>query len=121
MEKTVQYQGYTIQSSPQYETDWEKWRLRIFISVEDHRGIRSREFSSEVLYRTEQEADIHGITFGQRVIDGKVEGRSVADYEDDGSTSDATPPCAIPHHVFGSHQAGGDRHHARCVDGWMSY
>ena len=79
MEKTVQYQGYTIQSTPQYEARWEKWQLRIFISVEDHQGIRSREFSSEVLYRTEQEADIHGITFGQRLIDGKVEGRSVAD------------------------------------------
>ena len=79
MEKTVEYQGYTIQSAPQYDTDWEKWRLRIVISVEDHQGIRSCEFSSKVLYTTEQEADIHGIAFGQRLIDGKVEGRSVAD------------------------------------------
>jgi hypothetical protein len=80
MEKTVKYQGYTIQSSPRYEANWEKWRLRIFISVEDHHQIiRSREFSSEVLYKTEQEADINGITFGQRLIDGKVEGRSVKD------------------------------------------
>jgi hypothetical protein len=79
MEKTVEYQGYTIQSSPKYEANWEKWRLRIFISVEDRQVIRSREFSSEVLYKTEQEADIHGITFGQRLIDGKVEGQSVRD------------------------------------------
>jgi hypothetical protein len=28
---------------------------------------------------TEQEADIHGITFGQRLIDGKVEGHSIAE------------------------------------------
>ena len=28
---------------------------------------------------TEQEADIHGIAFCQRLIDGKVEGRSVMD------------------------------------------
>jgi PilZ domain len=79
MGKTVEYQRYIIQSSPQYDPNWTKWRLRIFISVEDQQGIRSREFSSTVLYRTEQEADIHGITFGQRVIDGKLEGRSVAD------------------------------------------
>lgn len=79
MEKTVEYQGYTIQSSPKYEANLEKWRLRIFISVEDHQVIRSREFSSEVLYTTEQEADTHGITFGQRLIDGKVEGRTVKD------------------------------------------
>jgi hypothetical protein len=79
MEKTLEYRGYTIQSVPQYVTEWEKWRLRIFISVDDHLGIRSREFSSEVLYKTEGEAGIHGIAFGQRLIDGKVAGRSVAD------------------------------------------
>jgi len=37
MERTVEYQGYKIQSAPQYQTDWKKWRLRIFISVEDSR------------------------------------------------------------------------------------
>jgi hypothetical protein len=79
MAKTVEYQGYTIQSAPSHRMEDEKWRLRIFISVEDNRGVRTREFSSEVLYTTEQEADIHGITFGQRLIDGKVEGRSVND------------------------------------------
>ena len=79
MAKTVEYEGYTIHSTPHYQTDLEQWRLRIFISFEDHRGVRTREFSSEVLYATEQEADIHGTTFGQRLIDGKVEGQSVMD------------------------------------------
>jgi hypothetical protein len=79
MAETVEYQGYTIQAVPQYVTEWEKWRLRIFISVDDYLGIRSREFSSEVLYKTEREAESHGIAFGQRLIDGKVAGRSVAD------------------------------------------
>lgn len=79
MNKIVEYQGYTIQSAPQYITTWELWHLHIVISVDDHRGIRAREFSSAVLYKTEQEADIHGIAFGQRLIDGNVEGRSVTD------------------------------------------
>jgi len=79
MAKTVEYEGYTIQSAPHYQTDREKWRLRIFISFEDHRGVRTREFSSDVLYATEQEADIHGTTFGQRLTDGKVESQSVMD------------------------------------------
>ena len=79
MAETVKYQGYTIQSAPQYVTQWEKWRLCFFISVDDHQGIRSREFSSTILYLTEREADIQGIAFGQRLIDGKVTGRSVAD------------------------------------------
>jgi PilZ domain len=77
MAKTIEYEGYTIQSAPHHLVDGEKWRLRIFISFEDHRGVRTREFSTQVLYATEQEADIHGTTFGQRIIDGKVEGQSV--------------------------------------------
>ena len=79
MAKTVEYEGYTIQSAPHYQTDSEQWRLRIFISFEDHRGVQTREFSADGLYATEQEADIHGTTFGQRLIDGKVEGQSVMD------------------------------------------
>jgi hypothetical protein len=79
MAKTVEYEGYTIHSTPHYQTDSEQWRFRIFISLEDHRGVRTREFSSEVLYATEQEADIHGTTFGQRLIDEKVEGQSIMD------------------------------------------
>jgi len=79
MAKTVEYQGYTIHSTPQYQTDSMQWRLRIFISFEDYRGVRTREFSADGLYATEQEADIHGTTFGQRLIDGKVEGQSVLD------------------------------------------
>jgi hypothetical protein len=77
MAKTVEYEGYTIHSTPQYQTDSAQWRLRIVISFMDHQGVRTREFSSEVLYATEQEADIHGATFGQRLIEGKVEGQSV--------------------------------------------
>ena len=57
--------------------------------MEDSRQVRTREFSEDVWYATEQEAHIHGITFGQRVVDGKVDGRSVMDMK----TSDrrATP------------------------------
>ena len=79
MGKTVPYEGYTIQSSPRCLADREQWQLCIVISVEQPGGVKPREFSSEVLYATEQEADIHGIAFGQRLIDGKVEGRSVMD------------------------------------------
>ena len=79
MAKTVEYEGYTIQSAPQHLADGETWRLRIFISFEDHRGVKAREFSADVVYATEQEADVHGIAFGQRLIDGKVEGQSVMD------------------------------------------
>jgi hypothetical protein len=36
-----------------------------------------RPFTAEGSYLTEEEADLHGITFGQRIIDGKIPGLSV--------------------------------------------
>ncbi|MEP6959183.1 MAG: PilZ domain-containing protein [Nitrospirota bacterium] len=78
MSKTVLYEGYAILSSPRYVAESDKWQLCIVISIRPHGWVKPREFSSEVLYPTEQEADIHEIDFGQRLIDGKVEGRSVS-------------------------------------------
>ena len=41
MTKTVKYQGYKIESVP-HRLDGEKWRLHIYISVEDSRGVLTR-------------------------------------------------------------------------------
>jgi hypothetical protein len=78
MNKTIEYQGYKIESVP-HRLDGDKWRLQIFISVEESRGVLTRQFSVDSIYATEQEADIHGIAYGQRLIDGKVDGQSVMD------------------------------------------
>ena len=79
MSNTVLDEGYAIQSSPRYLAEWENWQRCIVISFKQHAAMKPREFSSDVLYTTEQEADIHGIAFGQHLIDGEVEGRSVTD------------------------------------------
>ena len=79
MSSTVLYEGYAIQSSPRYRTEWEKWQLCIVISFRQHGAIKPREFSSEVFCLTEHEADAHGIAFGQHLIDGKLKGLSVID------------------------------------------
>lgn len=76
MNKTVEYQGYKIESAP-HRLDGDKWQLHIFISVENSRGVLTHQFTVESLYATEQESDIHGIAYGQRLIDGKVDGQSV--------------------------------------------
>lgn len=78
MNKTVEYQGYTIESVP-HRLDGEQWRLHIFISVQESRGVLTRQFAVDSIYATQQEADIHGIAYGQRLIDGKVDGQSVMD------------------------------------------
>ncbi len=97
MGKSVKYQGYKIQSAPHHPTESEPWRLRIFISLEDHRGVRTREFSAGTVYATEEEADTHGIAFGQRLIDGKVEGQSVMDMK--AVDSQATPLLRVQFHT----------------------
>ncbi|MEP6889191.1 MAG: PilZ domain-containing protein [Nitrospirota bacterium] len=78
MARNITHDGYTIQSTP-HETDGDKWWLHIRISQKDHQGVRTSEFPAQVLCASEQEADIHGIAFGQRLIDGKVKGMSVVD------------------------------------------
>jgi hypothetical protein len=78
MTKTVEYQGYKFESVP-HRLDGDKWRLHIYISVEDSRGVLTRQFAVDSIYATGQEADIHGIAYGQRLIDGKVDGQSVMD------------------------------------------
>ena len=62
MAKTLEYEGQT--------------RSNGSCASSDHQGARTREFSPEGLYATEQEADIHGTIFGQRLIDEKVKGQS---------------------------------------------
>jgi hypothetical protein len=79
MARSVVYQGYTVRSAPRYDAEWGKWAINIIVSVEHPTGTKMRQFSGEVLYASEQEADVHGLAFGQRLIDGKVQGRSVAD------------------------------------------
>lgn len=79
MGKTLGYRGYTIQSEPQYQTSWDAWELRILICVDHPHGVGAGTFSAEVVYASEHDADIHGIAFGQRIIDGKVDGLSVMD------------------------------------------
>jgi len=73
------HRGYTILSAPHFQANWLIWRPHILISRQDERGIYTREFSTDVLFTTMQEADSHGLAFGKRLIEGKVEGQSVTE------------------------------------------
>jgi hypothetical protein len=46
----------------------------IFQTQGQHRGVRTQR-----KFCVQAEADIHGIAFGQRIIDGKVRGMSMMD------------------------------------------
>jgi integration host factor subunit alpha len=52
-----------------------QWTLAIIIDwARDDGGVSVRPFTVDVTYSTEAEADLHGIVYGQSIIDGKVPG-----------------------------------------------
>jgi len=77
MIKDTTYKNYTIRSNSVYLSDTEQWKLTIAITWERSGGMTSRRFSGPITYSTRQEADDHGIAFGQQIVDGKVPGLSV--------------------------------------------
>jgi hypothetical protein len=74
MSRSVIYQRYTISSVPTQNTETGQWQLRISIFFEQDGATESIPYWMPLEYATEAEADIHGITFGQRIIDGKIPG-----------------------------------------------
>lgn len=77
MSKNAPYKNYVIRSTPLQLLDSMQWTLAIAIYWEHNGLVTTRPFSAEHTYQTEDEADLQGIIFGQRIIDGKVPGLSV--------------------------------------------
>jgi hypothetical protein len=71
MAKTVEYQGYTISSTPVQLSGKNEWKPEIVISSEREGIVTSRPYADETTYTTEEAADNHGIKLGQYIIDGK--------------------------------------------------
>jgi hypothetical protein len=67
----ARYKGYTIQSTPLQHPAWQ-WTIEITIEWENEGTVTARPFSDENKFRTEAEADLHGIAFGQLIIDGQI-------------------------------------------------
>ena len=74
MSRSVIYQRYTINSVPTQNTETGQWQLRISIFFEKDGATEYITYCKTLEYETEAEAEIHGITLGQRIIDGKIHG-----------------------------------------------
>ena len=77
MSTNATYKNYTIRSTPLQLLDSMQWTIEITIEWERDWQVTGRPFSVQSTYATEVEADHHGITYGQRIIDGQVPGFSV--------------------------------------------
>jgi hypothetical protein len=72
--RLIHYKQYSIKSVPNRFLTSGKWELNIRILWKSDGMVTMRTFTAPGLYDTEDEADIHGITYGQRIVDGKVAG-----------------------------------------------
>ncbi|SLM46558.1 protein of unknown function [Nitrospira japonica] len=75
--KTVIHQGYTIKSFPQHGRTFNEWTISLEIFWRHKGTTRTRSFTADLPYGSEEEADLHGISYAQRIIDGNVPGLSV--------------------------------------------
>jgi len=70
----MRYKDHIIKSNPEPVAASGQWKLRIVIYWRTNGLLNMQSFSGPTVYETEQEADIHGIAYGQRIIDEKVPG-----------------------------------------------
>lgn len=75
--RRIQYKHYSVKSLPVRVLTSGKWELQITIFWETGGIVNMRSFFAPGLYDTEDEADLHGLAYGQRIIDGKVPGETV--------------------------------------------
>ena len=74
MARRLHYKGYVIQSTPEPIAASGEWRLRITICLRASGMLNMQPFSGPTVYDTEEEADIHGVAYGQRIVDERVSG-----------------------------------------------
>ena len=72
--RQAHYKGYVIKSTPEPLAASGQWKLRIAICWKANGILNMQPFSGPTVYDTEEEADIHGVAYGQRIIDEKVPG-----------------------------------------------
>ena len=66
------YKNFTIKSFPLQLFGTGPWKTHIAIVWELDGITNSRSFSSDIAHPTQEEAHLHAIQFGQRIIDRKV-------------------------------------------------
>jgi len=69
---TGTYKSFTIKSFPLQLLGTGQWKTHIAVTWECDGITNRRSFSGDTAHRTQEEAHLHGIALGQRIIDGKV-------------------------------------------------
>jgi len=76
MARTITYNNFTVKSVP-HQLYNDEWRSKLILIWTQNGSRTVRHLAPFGTCATEKEADIRGISYGQRVIDGKVPGVTV--------------------------------------------
>ena len=66
------YKNFIIKSFPLQLLGTDQWKTHIAIVWERDGITNSRSFSGDTAHATQEEAHVHGLNLGQRIIDRKV-------------------------------------------------
>ncbi len=69
------YKDFIIETAPELHDG--KWSTIVWIRIHRAEEIASRNFNTEDVFSTREEAVAHCFLFGMDIIDGKVEGCTV--------------------------------------------
>ena len=67
----IEYKGYTISPAPNNLQDGSGWDFEFYIWDHSGPGVKTRKFSFEKVFKTEEEAADACIARGKEIIDGK--------------------------------------------------
>ena len=75
------YRGYLLRSKSIQLVDSNRWTLEVTVSVHKASGVEPREqtFSSQNTFSSKEMADIEGIIFARKIIDGEIPELSIDD------------------------------------------
>jgi len=73
------YRGYLLRSKSIQFADGNRWTLEVTVSLHKDSGAEPKEqtFSSENTFSSKEMADMEGIIYARKIIDGEVPGLSI--------------------------------------------
>lgn len=73
------YKGYLLRSKSAHVTEGDKWTVEVTVSLHKSSEAENREqsFSSESTFSSKELADMEGIIYARKIIDGEIAGLSI--------------------------------------------
>ena len=73
------YKGYLLRSKSVHLVESDRWTLEVTVArnKDSENEMREQTFSSDSTFPTKEAADMEGIIFARKIIDGEINGLSI--------------------------------------------